>query len=65
MEHEGADSLIGYRPLPGTIEAMGAHPTAPEQRKTGQRRFVPGYGPLIYPAAAPDQPDDAEDKLSP
>ena len=31
---------ISYRPLPGTIEAMGADPVAQEPLKAGQRRFV-------------------------
>jgi len=59
MEREGADALISYRPLPGTIEAMGADPVAQEPLKAGQRRFVPGYGPMYGPAVANSGPEDA------
>ena len=59
MEREGADALVSYRPLPGTIEAMGAEPVAQEPLKVGHRRFVSGYGPMASPPVAHSGPEDA------
>jgi hypothetical protein len=43
IEREGADAFIGYRPLPGTIEAMGGTEAgARESFVAGHRRFVSG-----------------------
>ena len=64
MEREGADALVSYRPLPGTIEAMGADPGAQEPLKAGQRRFVPGYGPMHDPPVANSRPEDASGESS-
>ena len=59
MEREGADALISYRPLPGTIEAMGAEPPAQEAPKAGRRRLVFGYDPMAFPPVTNNRPDDA------
>lgn len=64
MEREGADALVSYRPLPGTLEAMGADPVAQEPLRAGQRRFVPGYGPMYGPPVANSRPEDASGELS-
>lgn len=59
IQREGADALISYRPLPGTIEAMGAEPLAQEASKAGRRRLVFGYDPMAFPPVANNRPDDA------
>jgi hypothetical protein len=64
MEREGVDALVSYRPLPGTIEVMGAAPGVRDPRKAGQRRFVSGYGPMYDPSVANSRPDDASSDLS-
>jgi hypothetical protein len=64
MEREGADALISYCPLPGTIEAMGADPVAQQPLKTGQRRFVPGYGPMYGSPVANSRPEEASGESS-
>jgi len=64
MEREGADALVSHRPLPGTIEAMGAKPSAQESPKTGHRRSVFGYDPLAFPPVTNSRPDDASDESS-
>ena len=66
MEREGADALVSYRPLPGTIEAMGATDAEAGAREffgAGHRRFVSGYAPLDYPPAGHGGPDDAAEEL--
>jgi hypothetical protein len=52
MEREGADALIHYRPLLGTIEAVDGEPAAQEPLKAGHRRFVSGYAPMAFPSVA-------------
>jgi hypothetical protein len=59
MEREGADALVGYCPLPGTIGAMGAQPPAQDSPKSGRERLVFGYDPLAFPPVANNRPDDA------
>jgi hypothetical protein len=49
MEREGADALIGYLPLPGTIEAVDGEPAVQEPLKAGRHRFVSGYDPMTSP----------------
>jgi len=66
IEREGADAFIGYRPLPGTIEAMGgtdAEVVARESLVAGHRRFVSGYASLDYPSVRHGGPDDAAEEL--
>jgi hypothetical protein len=66
IEREGADAFIGYRPLPGTIEAMGAtdaEAVAREPFVAGHRRFISGYAPLGYPPAGHGGPDDAAEEF--
>ena len=67
IEREGADAFIGYRPLPGTIEAMGAtdaEAVAREPFGAGHRRFISGYAPLDYPPVGRGGPDDAAEEFS-
>jgi hypothetical protein len=64
IEREGADALVSYRPLPGTIEAMGAKPPAQESPKAGRVRLVFGYDPLASPPVANSRPDDASGESS-
>ena len=49
VEREGADALVTYRPLPGTLEGMDTEPAYPEQRKEGSYTFVSEYDPLSRP----------------
>jgi hypothetical protein len=66
IEREGADAFIGYRPLSGTIEAMGdadAEAVPREPFVAGHRRFISGYAPLDYPAVGPRGSDDAAEEL--
>jgi hypothetical protein len=66
IEREGADAFIGYRPLPGTIEAMGATEAEGVSREpfmAGHRRFISGYTPLDYPPIRHGEPDDAAEEL--
>jgi hypothetical protein len=59
VEREGVDAMINYRPLPGTIEAMGAEPSAQESLKAGQRRLVVDFDPMACPPVANNRPNDA------
>ena len=56
MEREGADALICYLPLPGTIEAADGEPAAPAPLKDGRHRFVSGYAPMAFPPVAHSGP---------
>jgi hypothetical protein len=62
MEREGADALVSYRPLPGTLEAMGAKPVAQEPLEAGSRRLVFGYDPMAYPPVTHSRSDDAAEE---
>ena len=66
IEREGADAFIGYRPLPGTIEAMGATAAEAVARKSlvaGRRRFISGYAPPDYRPVGHGGPDDAAEEF--
>jgi hypothetical protein len=65
VEREGVDSLITYRALPGTIEAMGAEPPAQEPPRAWRRRLVVDYDPMAYPPVANNRPDDGPEEPSP
>jgi hypothetical protein len=64
MEREGADALVSYRPLPGTIEAMGAETPAQGAPKAVPQRLIFGYDPMASPPVANNRSDDASGESS-
>jgi hypothetical protein len=64
VEREGVDALVSYRPLPGTIEAMGAVPPAQESTSARRRSLVVDYDPMAFPPVANNRPDAAPQEPS-
>jgi hypothetical protein len=60
MENQGVDALIRYRPLQGTVQAMGADTAARKVSKKAMRRLAVDYDPTAYPPVANNRPDDEE-----
>ena len=64
IERDGADALVTYRPLPGTLEGMETEPAYPEQRRVGSRTFVSGYDPLSCPPISHSRPEEVAEEAS-
>lgn len=64
METQGADALVGYRPLPGTVEAMGADGAGQKVSKAMLRKLVVDFDLTACPPVANNRPDPTTEELA-
>jgi hypothetical protein len=58
VECEGADSLVTYRPLPGTLDAMKERSVANQPQVSEPRKPISGYEPFAIPPVDHSQSDE-------
>jgi len=64
VEREGADALVAYRPLPGTLEAMDPEAASPEQRRVVSSTFISEYDPLSCPPISHSRSEEVAEESS-